>query len=108
LLKKIYSSKTGISESKIGQLMDAETWYFGKEAVDAGFADAISTKFAAPAAKVQANRYKNTPAALVDATKQFTRINDDRQAKIDSLLIEHGTIDDVSDVLTRVREEACT
>lgn len=34
-----YSEKTKKPEDELGKLMDAETWFTGQEAVDAGFAD---------------------------------------------------------------------
>ena len=36
-----YTSATGKTEEEIRSLMDAETWYVGKEIVDAGFADKV-------------------------------------------------------------------
>jgi ATP-dependent protease ClpP protease subunit len=41
LLAKKYAEKSGKSEGEILGLMDAETWYFGAEAKDAGFVDEI-------------------------------------------------------------------
>lgn len=37
-----YANKTGLSQEEIANLMDAETYYFGGEAVDAGFVDSIA------------------------------------------------------------------
>lgn len=36
-----YEIKTGLSRNKISKLMDAETWFNAKKAVELGFADAI-------------------------------------------------------------------
>lgn len=36
-----YASATGHSAKEIKRLMEAETWFFGQEAVDAGFADSV-------------------------------------------------------------------
>jgi hypothetical protein len=37
-----YAQKTGKGEGEIRQLMDQETWLFGQEIVDEGFADAVN------------------------------------------------------------------
>ena len=36
-----YEIKTGLSRNKISRLMDAESWFNAKKAVELGFADAI-------------------------------------------------------------------
>ena len=36
-----YEIKTGLSRNKISRLMDAETWFNAKKAVELGFADSI-------------------------------------------------------------------
>jgi ATP-dependent Clp protease, protease subunit len=41
LLAKRLADQTGKSESEIRQLMKAESWYYGSEIVDAGFADRL-------------------------------------------------------------------
>ncbi len=41
LIANCYSGRTGKSVSEIKRLMDAESWYFGKEIVEAGFADEV-------------------------------------------------------------------
>lgn len=41
---EIFRKATGLSAKKIGKLMDAETWMFGKAAVDMGFADVLDSK----------------------------------------------------------------
>lgn len=39
----IYQRKTGKTEAEIHEAMDSESWYFGKEILDFGFADIIET-----------------------------------------------------------------
>ena len=39
---KVYAKKSGDSLSEIQDFMDAETWFFGQEIIDAGFADKIN------------------------------------------------------------------
>lgn len=41
MLRSVYVRKTGKSEDDIRQMMDAETWLWGKEILDAGFADEL-------------------------------------------------------------------
>ncbi len=41
LIASCYSGRTGKKVSEIKSLMDAESWYFGKEIVEAGFADEV-------------------------------------------------------------------
>ena len=41
MLRSVYVRKSGKSEDDIRQMMDAETWLWGKEILDAGFADEI-------------------------------------------------------------------
>lgn len=39
MMNDVYTKRTGKSEKEIEKLMDAETWLYGKEIIDAGFAD---------------------------------------------------------------------
>lgn len=36
-----YAARTGKSAAEVEQLLEAETWYFGNQIVDAGFADSV-------------------------------------------------------------------
>ena len=62
-LRQDYAKKTGKEYDEIRQWMDAETYFFGQEAVDAGFIDAIAE--AAPKNKIDwdLSAYKHPPAA---------------------------------------------
>ena len=42
-LRNEYLAKTGQTEQQIKDWMDAETYFYGQEAIDAGFVDAIAT-----------------------------------------------------------------
>lgn len=44
VMQKMLARKSGKSEAEIGELMDNETWYFGQEIIDAGFADEMAEK----------------------------------------------------------------
>lgn len=42
VMQKMLARKSGKTEAEIGGLMDKETWYFGQEIIDAGFADEMA------------------------------------------------------------------
>lgn len=42
VMQKMLARKSGKTEAEIGALMDKETWYFGQEIIDAGFADEMA------------------------------------------------------------------
>lgn len=42
----VYQQKTGLSEAEIAEMMDAETWMSGAEAVEKGFADVLLPELA--------------------------------------------------------------
>ena len=58
-----YSKRTGKSEDEISALMDAETWFTGKEAVEQGFADESLQPLdvAASVRGFDLTKFKNTP-----------------------------------------------
>lgn len=61
-----YVDRTGLSAEKVKAWMDAETWWTGKDAVDAGFCDKVveNLKVAAVAAregKRDISKFKNVP-----------------------------------------------
>jgi ATP-dependent protease ClpP protease subunit len=63
-----YVDRTGLAADKVKAWMDAETWWTGKEAVDAGFCDKVvsNLKIAAVAArdgKRDVSRFTNVPLA---------------------------------------------
>lgn len=69
VLSNIYVERTGKEEGEIREMMRAETWLHGQEAVDAGFANRTFK-----AAKIAANwrskihqKFRHSPAALVEA-----------------------------------------
>ncbi|MDR9499965.1 MAG: Clp protease ClpP [Hydrogenovibrio sp.] len=71
-----YVEKSGLSEDEVLKIMDAETWYTGKEALEAGFVDSLEApvEMAACADDVLA-RYKNTPEFLTpSAVKADTKL----------------------------------
>lgn len=71
-----YQSKTGGKVEDIKQWMTEETWFNGKEAVDAGFADSVLGESAKAVAQFNASIFENTPDeinALFDHMKPGKR-----------------------------------
>ncbi len=67
----LYTARTSQDEAAIRDLMKAElgTWFFGQEAVDAGFADSVITGAKAKAFQPKwASKFRMLPAALFDST----------------------------------------
>ena len=68
-IRAIYSRKSKKTTEDITALMDAETWYTGTEAVEAGFADALVEAdeggAAAAAARYDLSAFRHPPAAYV-------------------------------------------
>ena len=66
-----YEKKSGMSHEKIAGMMDAETWFTAKEAVDAGLANRVeepaSKDNAAAANAWNLAAYEHAPAALAKA-----------------------------------------
>ncbi|GAA5446192.1 ATP-dependent Clp protease proteolytic subunit [Microbulbifer sp. NBRC 101763] len=65
-MKSLYSSRTGMSDAEISQVMDDETWYTGAEAVEAGFATdtTAAMEMAASFSADHLSQFKNTPQAI--------------------------------------------
>ncbi|WP_444905114.1 ClpP-like prohead protease/major capsid protein fusion protein [Microbulbifer sp. CnH-101-E] len=65
-MKSLYSSRTGMSDEEVSQVMDDETWYTGAEAVEAGFATdtTAAMEMAASFNADHLNQFKNTPQAI--------------------------------------------
>ena len=60
-LAELYSVKSGRPVPEILELMDAETWYYGAEIVEAGFADEYE----------ETGRTRDRETALIDARSRF-------------------------------------
>jgi ATP-dependent Clp endopeptidase proteolytic subunit ClpP len=63
-LVNAYASRTGNNESEIREMMDAETWMDGKEAVERGFADKLLDGVALSARAFDNRKFKMTPQSL--------------------------------------------
>jgi ATP-dependent protease ClpP protease subunit len=62
-----YVRKTGMDESEVEEMMDAETWLEASEALDLGFVDSISdaAPIAARLTKEALDRFKSAPKSLM-------------------------------------------
>ncbi|MCF6267691.1 MAG: Clp protease ClpP, partial [Desulfuromusa sp.] len=60
-----YSSKTGLSEEKLIEMLDAETWLTATEAKELGFADEVGQPVQM-AAEFDLSRYHNPPQSLTN------------------------------------------
>jgi len=63
-LVNAYASRTGNSEKDIREMMDAETWMDGREAVERGFADKLLDGVALSARAFDNRKFKMTPQSL--------------------------------------------
>jgi ATP-dependent Clp endopeptidase proteolytic subunit ClpP/HK97 family phage major capsid protein len=71
-LIKTYTRRTGQSEKKIGELMDAETWMNSDEAIELGFADDIVEAMEAAAHyDLSRFKYRNIPKTIAGASAAF-------------------------------------
>jgi ATP-dependent Clp endopeptidase proteolytic subunit ClpP len=63
----VYQTRTGLSAEELSQMMDAETWMTGKEAMDLGFADKVEKSVAMAASGDEAifKNFKNVPSSLL-------------------------------------------
>lgn len=67
----IYVTRTGMKKDKVMKLMDAETWMSANEALDSGFATAVSEhKAQNVAGRFDLSMFKNTPVSLQVKTKR--------------------------------------
>lgn len=81
-----YKAKTGKSEEELAQLMEAETWYTGQEAVDAGFCDRLMFEEANVAASANGeikvngipmvSNFKNLPNTVLNRSQDHAKGND--------------------------------
>ena len=63
---KNYSARTGLTESKITEMLKAETWFTAEEAKENGFADEIIKSKEKPNAKLDLSVYSNVPDWVAD------------------------------------------
>jgi ATP-dependent Clp protease protease subunit len=65
-LINIYEARTGAKRADLEAWVNAETWFLGQAAVDAGFADTmVQAKKKKAAASAMLNHFKNTPSNLL-------------------------------------------
>ena len=65
----LYSSKSGLEEDEVSELMDDETWYTGAEAVEAGFAHELMDPIELEA-NFDLSNYSKPPECLLAAMQE--------------------------------------
>ncbi len=105
-----YKTKTNLSEEKISEMMDNETWFLGKEAVENGFADEVlfdedinisnNGKFTiVNSISVDTKSFKNVPKQLINENltarnsvkdKEKEPLNDDKGSFLNQKISEKG------------------
>lgn len=85
LLAQAYAKKTKKSKKTICELMDNETWYFGSEIIDNGFADEI----------IESGDEKDKSTAIADAQLQMKALNQ----KLKELEINDNDIQEIAAVI---------
>lgn len=66
-----YATKTGKNSDEIKQWMDAETYFFGQEAVAAGFVDSVAESAPKNSIDWNISAYKNAPAPKHEPVKDL-------------------------------------
>ena len=112
-LVSVYKDKTGLENDKISELMDAESWFMAKEAVELGFADKVTGTSDPKNMKVfnQLKNYKNVPEQLKnmieepapkDGAKQKPSIKGEEVMEITMAVLEK----DAPALLEKIRADA--
>ena len=66
---RVYAARARISEARAREIMVAETWYDGPQAVAARFADAVDSAAAAPFASYGYDNYRHAARAMAAAQR---------------------------------------
>lgn len=72
-MAEIYAEATGKTKADVQTMMDEETWFFGGEAVDAGFISGLSDKGAAQTAKFDLSMFAHAPKATEPTKRDLER-----------------------------------
>ncbi|MBL4744220.1 MAG: Clp protease ClpP [Cycloclasticus sp.] len=72
-LAEIYADATGAKQADIQALMDSETWFFGKEAVESSFMSNVSDKGAAQTAKFDLSMFAHAPKSTEPTKRDLER-----------------------------------
>lgn len=103
ILKKAYISKTGKSKNEVTKLMDEESWFYGSEIKDAGFADEV-IKTENDSDKNQAVAFASE-AFRASVKKQKESENNDDMRKVASIITEPSTPDKEDDDIDNEADE---
>ena len=97
-LVSVYSDRMGLPAGEISQILDEESWYTAKEAVDAGLADVVGGRAKIKKTSTAEARWVDSPPPWVpdDVARQFAAERDDENdsavesdnANIDANIIE--------------------
>lgn len=99
VLANIYMKHTGASEETVRGWMQSESWFFGQEAVDAGFADEVVDRVAVAAKyNVENYNFKEKHPATFNAeqtqpTQQESTMEDNQQApEVEEVEVAEDTV----------------
>lgn len=94
-LSKAYINKTGLSETEIATMLDAETWMTAEDALAKGFIDEIieepGTAITNSFNENNISAYKNVPASVIAALAETSQETDKSTDDIDSNALEEET-----------------
>jgi len=104
----VYSDRMGLPEDEISQLMDEESWYTAKEAVDAGLADVVGdrAKIKEDGAKARALWTDNPPPWVPDDIIKLFSEEDKKEQKENSKENESETEKHRAEYLARLEKLA--
>jgi len=81
-----YMAKTGATEEQVKAWMDAETYFYGQEAVDAGFVTALAATTPKNAIDWDLSAYANAPTNNPDLSEHLLQQNQNRLRSMQALM----------------------
>lgn len=112
-----YAAKMGITTAEARELMNAETWYRGQEAVDAGYADKTysgremvahfdAKRFSDKAPAEAVKRFTQPPRGKTQQSTKETPVKDDEQTTEDETTVETDETTTESETNTETGEDS--
>ena len=106
-IARVISNRTGMELEDVKAAMDAETWYYGNDAMDAGFADEVietERRIAACIDSKIAAHFKNIPEGVEIVDEAPEPIDGDPEPSLEELIKPVGddAADDASHALTSI------
>lgn len=116
-MAEAYAERMKISPDKARELMKAETWYRGQEAVDAGYADKTYsgremvahfdvTRFSEKAPAEAVKRFTQPPRGETQQSTKETPVKDDEQTTDDETAVETDETTTESETETETSEDS--